>query len=157
MAYSRTRPAGSALCIFNQDCRVLARQPRSFSLLEPQRKRTKRNDSLAGGMTVRLVGSSIKFQLFVYGASSLQQAGYYGTTMIRVYCFSKDTSDSKAAVLKTISHNQNQGFFSAIDYVRAPCNGPGFLCSTILNTQNPCDRDAHRKVKAVFCILFDGA
>ena len=35
-----------------------ARQPSSFSLLEPQRKRTKRNDSLAASMTVHLVGSS---------------------------------------------------------------------------------------------------
>ena len=32
--------------------RVPARQPCSFSLIEPQRKRTKRNDSLAAGISV---------------------------------------------------------------------------------------------------------
>ena len=53
-----TRPAGVVFDIAIRKLinrRVPARQPCSFSLLEPQRKRTKRNDSLAAGISVAAV------------------------------------------------------------------------------------------------------
>ena len=43
-----------------QDCRVSARQPSSFSLAEPQSKRTKRNGSLAVGMMAAEFSGSIR-------------------------------------------------------------------------------------------------